>query len=192
MNRGFTIVELVVSIAIFAFMTALVTVKYGAFNNSTLLTDTAYDIALAVHTAQNYGLSVKNASAGFSAAYGINLSTSASYTCGSSASGLKKMVIFADTTVNGLCTSADVSISTYALTHGASITHLCSGTGPGAGCTSRTRLDVSFLRPDPEATICGDGTCSGQTYAEIRVSSGDGSTRSVSVSQNGRVSVLQI
>ncbi len=63
MSRGFTLIELVISIAIFVIMTALVVAKYGNFNQGALLTDTAYDIALVLHTAQSYGLSVKNAGA---------------------------------------------------------------------------------------------------------------------------------
>ena len=63
-SGGFTLIELIVSVAIFVFMTALVVAKYGNFNQSVLMTDLAYDIALTLRTAQTYGVSVQGQAPG--------------------------------------------------------------------------------------------------------------------------------
>jgi len=198
MNRGFTLVELVVSIAIFAAMTALVVVKYGNFNQSTLFTDTAYDIALVIHTAQTYGLSVKNTSSSFSAAYGVDFYDVAtgSVFCGSASTNNASIVLFADTapqpTPNQYCDGNDSNVTTYAISRGATVTGLCVGTALNS-CNSVSRLDVTYLRPNPEATICGYNgstwTCT-YTYGKVTLTATDSSTRSIEMRQNGEVSVL--
>ena len=92
---GFTLVEMLVTIAIFIFMTALLVAKYGSFNDTTLLTSMAYDVALTLRDAQSYGLNVQGyqSSSGlgiqsFNYPYGIHFNaTSPNNT---------KMTLFAD------------------------------------------------------------------------------------------------
>ncbi len=199
MNRGFSLIELIVSIGIFTLMTALVVTKYGNFNQRTLLTDTAYDVALALHTAQNYGLSVKNTSGGsnpFGYAYAIDFVNSATGSaCGAVVSSNIRFALFADVVADGSCDGNDTAISSYALTRAATIASsggLCVGTGASA-CTAVTRMDVSFTRPNPEAKICasnGGAAVCGYTYAEIKIQSSDGTSRTISVRENGQISVL--
>lgn len=202
MNRGFTVIELVMSMAIFGFMTALVVAKFGNFNQSTLLTDTAYDVALAVHTAQTYGISVKNLNSGtFSPAYGVDFSTAVSgVACGATSNtNNTNMVLFADispSTPDGLCDISDATVTNYKLLRGATISALCTGTGaslPPNCSNSINRLDISFLRPNPEALICDVSPCTtanAKTYAQITIRATDGSTRTVAVRRNGQVTVL--
>jgi len=82
--RGFTLIELLVTIAIFVFMTALLVARYNAFNQGTLLSDQAYTVALAVRTAQSYGIGVKNSDTSggknFGSAYGLHFDTVADAT----------------------------------------------------------------------------------------------------------------
>jgi prepilin-type N-terminal cleavage/methylation domain-containing protein len=205
MNRGFTVIELVVSIGIFAVMTSLVVVKYGTFNQSTLLTDTAYDIALALHTAQNYGLSVKNTGASsnpFSFPYAISFSPGVTgHSCGASMANNKHIVLYADAdpigTPDGVCKATDSAVTTYAITRGATIAPTTSGSGSGicvgAGVCSFyniTQLDVSFTRPNPEAKICANGSATScYSYAEVTIVGTDGSTRTIVIRENGQVSV---
>ncbi|MDB5238915.1 MAG: hypothetical protein JWO00_250 [Candidatus Parcubacteria bacterium] len=205
MNRGFTILELVVSIGIFAAMTALVVAKYGNFNQSTLLTDTAYDIALALHTAQNYGLSVKNTGAAnsFGQPYAIDFSTSpGGISCGTVTSNNKHIILYADAfpagAPDGICGSSDGALTTYSITRGATIAPTKSGAGSGicvgSGSTCAfyniTQLDVSFVRPNPDAKICANGSASScYTYAEVIIVGTDGSTRTIAIRENGQISV---
>src|SRR4051812_36480456 len=59
-SKGFTLVELMISVAIFIILTVLLVAKYGNFNQGVLFTNLAYDMALTLRTAQTYGLSVQN------------------------------------------------------------------------------------------------------------------------------------
>jgi Tfp pilus assembly protein FimT len=201
MSRGFTIIELVISVAIFVFMTTLVVAKYGNFNTSTLLTDTAYDTALVVRLAQTYGVSVKNSAAtgtNFNLPYGVDFNLGSSY-CGGSTSAPNTFVLFADSnpsTADGLCGVSDTSITPYTLSQGTTITSLCAGadqTSCETSGQSMDRLDISFVRPNPEGNICGTksgvSTCS-YAFAEVVLSSASGgSSRTITIRQNGQISV---
>lgn len=50
--RGFTLVELLISIAIITVITAIVVVRYRQFDSTVLLKGAAYEIALALREAQ--------------------------------------------------------------------------------------------------------------------------------------------
>jgi len=191
---GFTLIELLVSIAIFVFMTALVISRYGTFNNSTLLTNMAYDIALTMRTAQTYGLSVRTSDASsdqFLSGYGVHFDLSSA----------QQFILFADggpsASPNGIYDLAGdgVPVNTYSLARGATVSSMCVGRGAVCdGSGSVTVLDITFRRPDPNAIICSGGSC-GSTpwnYAEIRISAaGNTGTRTIVVRQNGQISVSE-
>ncbi|MEA2715551.1 MAG: hypothetical protein QOG91_579 [Candidatus Parcubacteria bacterium] len=189
-RRGFTLVELLVTISIFIFMTALILARYNGFNSGTLLTNLAYDVALTIRTAQSYGVSVVASGAKFNTAYGVSFK--------STITNQSSFKLFADgsaSTPNGYLDSGDDVVSTYNLKQGAKISKLCGGTGstcdPG---NSLQRLDITYKRPDPNAIIYG-ATDAGlpttpYTYAEITVTSGDNSSsRVVKVNEFGLISV---
>lgn len=207
MTRGFTLLELIISLAIFAVMTALVVAKYGNFNQSTLLTDTAYDVAFVLREAQTYGVSVRNADAGygndFSGSYGVDFVPNgvSGNACGSSPTVI---TLFA-----GSC-SGSTNISSYTLVRGATVASVCAanggpsscsgggsggGSGPSPSPVPVTGLEVIFHRPNPDAEICasdGDSWSCNYTFASITLVSSDGSdSRTVTVRQTGQISVLQ-
>ena len=202
-SRAFTIIELLISVAIFAAMTGLVVAKYGNFNQSVLLTKLAYDVALTIRTAQTYGLSVKNSDAGsgtdFQSGYGVRFDTDNSNTDGATGNKLNQQIIFfADRSVagatNGVYTSSDGDpVSTYAVKRGAIIYGVCFSDGCSDPNTPQSGVvDITFKRPDPNAKIClvsGGNTCDGKMYAEIMVKATDGGVRTISVRENGQISV---
>ncbi len=79
-TRGFTILEMVVVTAIIGVLSAVVIAQQKNFNNSTVLINTAYDLALSLRETQSLGLSSKNySSTGTNnAGYGIYIGNSAS------------------------------------------------------------------------------------------------------------------
>src|ERR1035437_8782416 len=130
-SAGFTLVELMVTVGIFLFMTALVVAKYGSFNDGTLLTSMSYDVALTLRSAQSYGLNVQsyNSQNLFNYPYGIHFS--------SAAGSNNQMILFADVNVNNIYDSADnPPITTYTLARGGDVKSVCVGTGPGDLCSS--------------------------------------------------------
>lgn len=204
-RHAFTLVELLVSVGIFTMMTALVVVKYGNFNQSVLLTNLAYDVALTIRTAQTYGLSVKvsdpNAQTlDFQSGYGVHFDTRSGVADVDTVLGVKKnqaIVFFVDSNSNGIFDNESERISTYAIKRGATVSGLCVSvtstcTIPGSGI-SATTIDIIFKRPEPNAIIHQNGTDCGAnipcSYTEITVKGTDQGTRTISIRANGQISV---
>lgn len=183
-KKGFSLIELVVSLGIFALLTGLVVVKYGTFNQSVLLTNLAYDIALTIRTAQTYGLSVRNPDAvspSFNYAYGVNFKIASN----------KQFTFFVDRNDNNIYDLGEaISPSPYSLKKGATISKLCVNS---TSCvTSESELNITFKRPEPKSIICTQFSCAGSSYEDgtIIILGTDGTTRSVVVKKNGQISVL--
>ena len=187
-HTGFTLVELMVSVGIFALMTALLVAKYGTFNQGILLTNLAYDVALTLRTAQSYGLNVKsvpsaaqNYSIDFDSPYGVHFDKSTpTAIIFFSDKNINQDGTFGNNTYDG--TSED--ISTYNIKRGSSISSICTGTGPGIHCFTVNSLDVVFRRPDPDAIMTG-----GAVYAEIGLHSTDGGSKKVIIRSTGQIVV---
>ena len=185
--RGFTLIELIVSISIFAMMTALVVAKYGNFNQSVLLTNLAYDMALTIRTAQTYGVSVRQEGGDFKYPYGVYFSS----VSGNNTSFVFFVDMNLDVTDQGYYDVADQIINTYTLKRGAKIQQICTNTT----CSSiEDELHITFKRPDPDARFCVTSTCGvmgapAETYVKIVIEGTDGSTRAVVVRKNGQISV---
>jgi prepilin-type N-terminal cleavage/methylation domain-containing protein len=197
MKKGFTLVELMVSLAIFAFMTAFLLAKYGNFNQSTLLTNLAYDTALTIRSAQSYGLNVQGTTnnsctgvyytpgtVGFCYPYGVDFNRAYP----------TSFVLFTDLNSNGqYATSTGEVVSTYNMNRGFSIQGICVGAS-ASSCTqlgSSDQVDVTFKRPIPDAIIKAkiSGTWqSNSAYAQITLTANN-STTTVVVQSTGEVSV---
>jgi prepilin-type N-terminal cleavage/methylation domain-containing protein len=194
-QKGFTLVELVVSIGIFALMTGLLVVKYGQFNDSALLTNLAYDVAATIRTAQTYGLSVRSGDGGcdtttqFKCAYGVAFDTDTPeefsiYSLYPDADPLSYSHYY---------NSGSDIIQTFTMKRGAKILGVCRGV---SSCTSgEGKLEFAFIRPNPNAILClqddNGRSCLTTGYAEVFITGKDGSTRSVVVRGNGQISVKE-
>jgi hypothetical protein len=178
-------------------MTTLVIAKYGNFNNGVLLTNAAYDVALAVRTAQTYGLSVRNAdvtSGQFKSGYGVHFSDYQ----GSWNDDLNEnqvIVFFADIPpsegggTEGVYDSEDPVVSTYVLKQGIVVRGFCFDADEETCSPEGDTLDVVFKRPNPDAVITHDSDVASDSYVEIVLGSTDGSVRSVIVRSNGQIAV---
>ncbi len=183
-KKGFTILELLVSIAIFALMTVLLLSKYGTFNQGILLTNLAYDIALTIRNAQSYGLNVKSADRNsdlYNYPYGVHFDSSASQNT--------TFIFFADSNpTNGRYDAGtDKIISQTTITRGSKISTLCK-----SNCTNNiSPLDIIFKRPDPNAIIYANNDNT-KTYSDatIKVMASDGvSVKNITVRSTGQISV---
>ncbi|HEY4503868.1 MAG TPA: type II secretion system protein [Candidatus Paceibacterota bacterium] len=199
-NRGFTLVELMVSVGIFAFMTAFLVAKYGTFNQGILLTNLAYDVALTIRNAQSYGLNVKSKPAGESDPSGNSYSDKFDYPYGvyfdETATGSpapnSSFIFFADVNGNGIYDSSE-SIKTSNIRRGSIVSDICVSADP-ISCQNSdnhpSTADITFKRPDPNAVIKRDGdSASEYAYAEITLKSSDGGLKKVIVRKTGQIDV---
>lgn len=185
-KAGFTLVELLVTTSIFVIMTALMVAKYGTFNQGILLKNLAYDIALTIRTAQTYGIGVqgKQATEGslpnFSYAYGVHFDTA----------NTKAIILFADVYIPLGVRDSTEDISTYNIKYGAQIAGF-NYDGTNNIDTNVSNVDISFLRPNPDAKIClnSSSSCSPVPYIKIFIKSSDGTVQNVVVRQTGQVSI---
>lgn len=185
-GRGFTLVEMIVSLSIFALITTVVLARYRDFNGGIILSNLAYEIAITVRQAQVYGLSVKDASASnFNVRYGIHLA----YPTNNS------FFMFADTDGNGQYSGSSEIVETISPLQGNTIDNFCAQPLSGqAECGSGTPttlswLDIAFLRPNPDALF---RSSSGNSYqsATITVKSPrTGATRTITIRATGQISV---
>jgi prepilin-type N-terminal cleavage/methylation domain-containing protein len=77
-TRGFTVLEMVVVVAIIGVVLTVILTNQALFNRSNLLVDTAYNVALSVRQTQSVGLSGKGFSGSQNTGYGIHVETAGS------------------------------------------------------------------------------------------------------------------
>ena len=195
-SRGFTIIEMVVSIGIFAFMTAFLVAKYGTFNQSVLLTNLAYDTAITIRNAQASALNVQGAasttgvsSLSFTNAYGVHFG---------GAVPVNQFVYYVNTAPTGSTPVMTYgpntqTLTVYTMQAGNTITSVCTQQeNPCLAADAATSLDIAFQRPNPDAIITAYSAANGTTtpaYAQISITAADGSVRMVSVRSTGQISV---
>ncbi|MFA6430558.1 MAG: prepilin-type N-terminal cleavage/methylation domain-containing protein [Candidatus Paceibacterota bacterium] len=210
-SAGFTLVELLVTLSIFAVTTGIVMTSQGKFDNSILLTNTAYDIALTLRQAQTFGVNVKegsgNASSKFNP-YGVVFNNSVKTRFdlfedlpgGSGGSNYRYKY-----DGNFICvTNVDLEcVSGFKIKRGHYVKSISIYDNAGAS-SSVDVLNISFIRPNPEAIIVADVGANIGSYnpalpsaffnlpksAEIVISSADNSaTRTIIVTKVGQIYV---
>ena len=183
-SRGFSLVELLVTISILVVITSIVLVNQNRFGGNIMLSNLAYQAALTIRQAQTYGLAVREAGAGtgnFSGAYGVHFSSA----------NLTQLIVFVDSDGSGKYTDASENVVISNISGANRIASFC---GTLAGGTQKcnpeiTSLDVLFRRPDPDAIIKSDIV--GDTYGSALITfiSPQGLTRNVYVAVTGQISV---
>ena len=182
--KAFTLVELLVSIAIFTVITTIAVVNNSQFNSSILLTNLAYEIGLSIRQAQVYGITVKQTSLDptkFNSGYGIHFDLTADS---------KSYILFEDSKLSGgevdhEYGSGDTDIETFRIQKGNSISNIYIN---GA---NRSDVDITFLRPNPNAYIkYAEGGNNYYSTAEICIKSPQGTMRKVVVESTGQLSVV--
>lgn len=171
-QRGFTLVEMLVVLAIISIITAIAVTGQATFNKSLILTDTAYRVAFSARQAQSYGLaSRKYGSDTSNPGYGLHFASGA----------LNSYIFFADTSHTlpaasqcpipavssdnpsykpGNCrfdSATDGMVSTFTFDRGFTISSFCGKKGSLYYCSSDvlSSLDTVFTRPNTSTTISG-------------------------------------
>lgn len=182
-NRGFSLIELLVSIGILAIISVIVLANHTRFNGSVLLGSLAYDIGLSVREAQVFGVSVRQYNDDFQLGYGVHFADDSSYS------------LFADINSDKRYDTGDTIIRTYNLQRGFKMQEFCGYTAIGGqDCSTDsvdpiTHLAIVFLRPEPDAFMTSNEPATTYSRATITVVSPGGDTRTVEVASTGQISV---
>jgi prepilin-type N-terminal cleavage/methylation domain-containing protein len=198
-KRGFTLIELIVVIAIFTVMTGILLANLPQFRDQTNLDLIAHQIAIDIRQAQVYGVSTKavgteNQPNTFPW-YGIHFKTAP----------IVNFEIFSHNPLNDPAGSQVYGEDnyppevTYALPGGYTIidTYGCTD-AEGTSCTVGAKKDlrIIFKRPDPQATfyVATDGEITQPTngYSTVHIvlqSNRSKNTRDIVVYSNGQISV---
>ncbi len=201
LSKGFTLIELMVVLAIVAVVTSIVLNNQSSFNKTLVLANTAYDIALTLRSAQTYGLGSRGVGAAANVGYGVH------FVRGDADS----FTFFADTAGGASCagatpdckpgdhvyTDADTVVQAYALGNGMTVSDLCAYSlgswscayAEGGGLAS---LDIVFSRPNPDPFMSKDGSYPEDptfrvTTACLVISSPQGSAHYISVGSSGQI-----
>lgn len=188
-NRGFSIIEIVVTTGILVIITMAVLVKYPSFGGNVLVRALAYDVGLSIRQAQVFGLSVREFGAGtglFDVGYGVHFDIN----------DMTSYRIFADIDKDKTFDVGDGTEKIFSIGQGFSIARICGTTVSSVEICSNVNnvstIDITFIRPDPDAfiRINGDAVTLYQS-ARIVVQSPQGKEREVTVESTGQISISQ-
>jgi prepilin-type N-terminal cleavage/methylation domain-containing protein len=208
-KAGFTLLELIVSISIIAFITAIVVFNQGDLSDQISLGNVANNIELQIRQAQIYGISVKESTVGsnqFGYAYGVAFNLNVS----GGATGPTSYISFSDVNANGAfnqganwttCAGVSECVRIDNIARGNYILKFCViDSNSIVQCTPTPtigRVDITFLRPNPAAKINLRNTSgadvntsfSNFSGARIVLQSPKGSQKTISVYATGQISV---
>lgn len=180
-TRGFTLLELLVTISIIAIISAVVIVQYNDFNSSVLLKSQAYELALNMREAQVFSISVRGEGGAFRNAYGVyfDMSTPSQYLLFLDDEGTEP-AMYDQSPTNEQIGNPFVIDSRFM------IVQICVN-----DCsTAVSSLSVSFQRPDFDAQIAAPGVGAiNSARIDIAPVSDQDIVRSVIISATGQISV---
>lgn len=209
---GFTLVEMMVSLSIIFVISAIALTSQSTFNQTILLNDTSYTVALSARQAQSLGLSSRKFGTTQNGGYGIHFTagTPNTYTLFADVQNVTSAPLRCPTlTVTGtpeekagncLYDGVGETYQSYTLNRGFTISDFCGKTAGGMVCASTNAIqgmDIVFLRPNTVAIITGltgsPGSKIDFSCAQITVKSPTGAAvQTVRISELGEVSVGQV
>ncbi|MCR4274958.1 MAG: type II secretion system GspH family protein [Candidatus Campbellbacteria bacterium] len=186
MNAGFTLMELIVTVSIFALISTVVLVRNSQFDNEVLLADVAYDVALSIRQAQNYGIHVLGQGTNFDNAYGVY------FEAGTDATTYK---LFLDLDGNyAYSSSPEETLETFTLGRGFTVARLCDFSTAKTCDSELENANIIFERPNPDAIIntVSGGVTRALGAVGIELVTPRGGSRLVVVESTGQISVSRL
>ncbi len=220
-NKAFSIIEMLVVIAIFGIVTGVVLFQYGQFNSQIVMTNTAYEIATTIQQAQVFALGqrVVQGADNMENRYGV-------YFNKEETDGEKNFIFFVDYAIssgsgsdfeaNGTCdadttdgsgscyrcTIDDECIDKFKITRDIFIEKICLSDDSDpidsdGGCSKdeTNAATVTFQRPNPDAIFKNTDTVAGTgaiASMGIVLTNRFGSKSAVVVRNTGQISVITI
>ncbi|KND48664.1 MAG: putative Type IV pilus pilin [Parcubacteria bacterium C7867-005] len=202
-KKGFTLVELVVSIGIMVIVIGIIALNQSKYSSGAGLKNMANNLSLSLRQAQVYGVSVKEFSPGssdFSAAYGVAFDKSVNGSNNSYIFFADRDLPILDGVYNGTWACAGGTppecIEKITLTQGATINRICavSNTNIEFDCTL-AKAYITFTRPSNDARILLYEASGSQVDVDavkavrLELTMTNGEINSVVVNKSGQISV---
>lgn len=190
---GFSLVEMLVAVAIFAIISSVILANYPEFRGRAALDNTAHQIALVFREAQVYGISVRGQTNSFPV-YGVHVGVRP----------LTELIIFGDQNNDNMYTLNE-KLDTFTLASGEKIVQVCTNVNANqfvagqitgecvVGIRSGT-FNVIFKRPNPDAIFIEQqrsGTeVEGVSNVALQIENRSGSyKRAVQITSTGQIVV---
>lgn len=207
-NKGFTLVELMVTISIFLMISSLVIFNYGDFKSTVSLQNLTDDIALSIRKAQSFAIGARNTGGGnFNNSYGIHFSVNSNGT-GLDGSDKSFILFYSPSTskmyplVNsGTCADGSNNCVELFTINGMNKIYGIILNNGSVETSTYGSLDISFLRPDPRAYFCyranaSSGSCDLSTISSASIIISNGQTdlslkkgKMITVQNTGQISI---
>ena len=190
-NAGFTLIELIVVMGILTVMSSVVLANHAQFGDKLLLRNLSYEIALSVREMQVFGLSARKTFATVvvsqKRAHGVHFDSN----------NRVSYLQFVDTSA-GISYRYDGSaelVESININPKYTIDDLCAKSIGGSYSCGLSSLDISFLRPNPDAVIRVNADPTTQ-YEEAKIvittRRTGGDKRAIIVGAAGQISVKKI
>ena len=194
---------MLVVIAIITIITLIVITSQGNFNKSLILSNAAYDVALAIRSAESYGLGGRlTTTLANNAGYGLHFTA-----------GTNTFIFFADNypaASGSVChptpptgasspeakigdciytAGSDSLVLTNKLNNAITISKICADNNGTWTCSpSLTSLDITYVRPIPSPFISASGAYAASISAAcIELKSQQGTIRDISINSTGEI-----
>lgn len=188
-RAGFTLIELIVTVGIFALVSTVVLVRNSQFDNEVLLSGVAYDVALSIRQAQNYGINVLGQGNNFDHPYGV-------YFASNTGEDVTTYVLFRDLNGNyaydeGGGPVAEEALETFTLGRGFTVGRLCNfSIDQTCGDPLKSGAAIIFKRPNPDAIINADvDGKNGLGGVGVELITPRGGSRLIIVESTGQISI---
>lgn len=182
-ERGFTLVEMLVSVAIIAVISIVSAFEFSRFDSGVLLKSLAYEIAVSLREAQTYSVSVIGQAGDFDNPYGMSFTPNS-----------KQYMFFIDTDGDDPPEYDGVSerLNMFTIGRNMIVSDTCVVDTVGVETCGITPLDISFKRPELKALISAPGFSGTTTAARVKVSGGESLTDTwvIEITPFGQISVF--
>lgn len=177
-KRGFSTIELVVTIGILIVITTLIFASFPKFRQTVSLKRTAQEVALAIRQAQAYGLSTR----GFQStteekfpAYGVYFNKNFP----------DSFILFADVAPqNNRYDGSFEDVQIFKIQTGDKITALCS-----KGDCSYDTMNIIFFLTNPVTLVADDSLLPSDSDAEVVIESSQGQEKTIVILPSGQIAV---